>query len=76
MSLEYDFFGKKATFDKRQSLVVEALSNGYVDLFSRNIELEIERGRLINELATKDSELEQLQKLIDASIAYLEPNQE
>ena len=74
MSLEYDFFGKKATFDDKQAPVVEGLSEGYVDLFSRNVRLEIERDELAEKLKTKENELQQLQKFIDASISNLDPD--
>lgn len=73
MSLVYDFFGKKATFDNAQAVVVEALSQDYVDLFSRNVKLEIEKDELAEQLKAKEVELRELQTFIDASIAELDP---
>ena len=74
MSLEYDFFGNSATFSGQQAVVVEAMSKSYVEIFSRNVQLEIERDDLAERLKVAESELQEVQKLIDVSISRLDPD--
>ena len=75
-SLAYNHFGKTATFDKQQAEVVAAIVNDWLDLFSKNVRLEIDKEELEKKLKAKKCELEELQKLVDASISNLDPDRE
>lgn len=74
MPYGYDYFGKKAWFDDQQAIVVQALDEGYRDLFRQNVRLDIEKEELEAKLRAKDAELRELQRIIDASIANLDPD--
>lgn len=74
MLYSYDHFGKKASFDDQQAIVVEALVNDFVNLFRENVHVKIENEELEARLKAKDAELRDLQRVIDASIADLDPD--
>ena len=70
----YDHFGKKASFDDQQAIVVEALVSDFINLFRENVHVKIENEELEAKLKAKDAELRDLQRIIDASIAPLDPD--
>ena len=74
MPYSYDHFGKKASFDDQQAIVVEAVVNDFISQFRKNVHLEIEKEELEEKLKAKESELQELQKIIDASISNLDPD--
>ena len=73
MSYVHDHFGKKAVFDDTQAEVVKAIVRDYVELFSKNVRLEIEIEQLEERLKRQEIELKELQTVVDASISNLDP---
>jgi predicted N-formylglutamate amidohydrolase len=67
-----DHFGNKAVFDGQQAIVVEALHSGYVELFTKNVLLEVRNDELERQLREQKEELNELQGIVDASIASLD----
>ncbi len=76
MSYVHDHFGKKAVFDDSQAEVVQALVKDYVDLFSKNVHLEIDNEELEERLKTQEIQLKELQFLVDTSISNLDPGRQ
>jgi regulator of replication initiation timing len=72
-NIGFDHFGVKAWFDESQFTVVEAISKDFRRLFFENIHLGIENDQLKAELREKDEELAELQRVVDVSIAGLDP---
>lgn len=76
MSLTYDHFGKIATFDGDQVPVVQAMIKDYLDLVGNHVLLDIQKEEMEEKLRSKETELQELQKLIDASISNLDPDRQ
>jgi len=68
-----DHFGKKAWFVGDQAFVVRALHSDFVELFGKNILLEVRNAELESKLLERQQELNDLQTIVDASIAGLDP---
>lgn len=74
MSYGLDHFGKKAWFDDQQAIVVKALVQDFLKFVQMWVSVDIEKEELEEKLKAKELELQELQKLIDASISNLDPD--
>jgi len=70
----FDHFGKKASFNDEQAAVVQAMSRDFCDMVSKWVFLDIEKEELEKKLEEKETELQELQAIVDASISDLDPD--
>ena len=73
MAYAYNHFGKSAVFDNTQAIVVKALVNDFLELFRKNVHLEIEKDQLEETVRNQQIQLAELQAIVDASISNLDP---
>ena len=76
MPYVFDHFGKRASFDDYQAIVVQALVADYLQLFSRNVQLEIDKEQLEETLRVRSEELKELQSVVDATVLKIDPDSE
>jgi hypothetical protein len=74
MAYAYNHFGKSAVFDGTQAVVVKALVNDFLELFRKNVHLEIDKEQLEETVRNQQIQLRQLQAAVHASISNLDPD--
>jgi len=70
----FNHFGKEAWFDEDQAIVLKALSSDYLTLFSQNVQLEIDKEEIEEQLREANQQLSELQNIVDVFISPLDPD--
>ena len=72
MPFTYDYFGKVATFDDQQAIVVRALAGGFREQFREALMTGVALEEAEMKLKEQEAELRELQAVVDASISNLD----